>query len=226
MNEAIYNWLHGDKNYESGVLLYLQHGNNPSLKFRFQRPKNSFIVSKLEYELKKLIGNWQPSANEVQLSKPIVINDDTKIEFIQTDKGNESISIPSKLLNYSHYPTELQNAITERQLCYRTRDRLFAQLGLLPSKKQRYLAQKEMLRCQRRLTEIWHALDYFDTHKVILPEFQQKPDLSAFNVLNGRKLSLRTYISKYKKRTDDKGKAKLKEYEQEYNDILKQLGEL
>ncbi len=213
--DEIYNWLKGDQDFNEGKILYFKYGNNVNLKRKFDRPISDYSIQKLEQSLKKIIGDYEPKVKPVK-SKSII-------------DGREPLPITNKIKKTSlpvNYPEELKEAIKERQKCYRTRDRLHAQLILLPTDRKRYAAQKEMMRAQKRLIEIWEALDYYDTHNVVLPSFQQQPDLLSFHELHKRQSTLKTYLSRYKHPESKKAKKLLEKYQKEMHEIRKQLGEL
>lgn len=55
MKQEIINWLNTDRDYSTGVDLYLKYGNSPSFKKMFPNRGNRY-ATKLTYELSKLAG--------------------------------------------------------------------------------------------------------------------------------------------------------------------------
>lgn len=215
VQNLITTWLE-KKDYDEGVFLFLKYGKNKNLNRLFQRPKTNYSSAKLENELKKLL-----KKNTVSLKK-VTIDLNKKVEkSVQTSKKHEVK--PEQL---KRYPQELKQAIKERNECYRIRDRLHAQLSFITTIKKRFIAQQEMIRCQRRLIHIWNALDYYDQHKVILPEFQNKSNGADLLKLKKRESNLLTYVSRYRNKKDSKSIEKFNKYSDELHEVKKKLGML
>jgi len=68
--EKIRAWLESDQDFNAGVLLYIEHGKNPSLKRLFaQKQATKFNKRKLDYELRKLIGYTEEKEEVKEISK-------------------------------------------------------------------------------------------------------------------------------------------------------------
>lgn len=63
MKQKITDWLQSPRNYNEGVELYKQFGYNKMLKNTFSRGENTLNMSMLVYELAKLIGMDEKTAN-------------------------------------------------------------------------------------------------------------------------------------------------------------------
>mgnify|MGYP005987459221 CR=1 FL=1 len=169
-------WLKGSLDYEEGVRLYAQFGNNNTFKSIFARSKTKFNASLLLKELTKLN------------------KDDKAIVVSKYSPKNSRKPI-------SFYPKELELAYKRQNYLYKLMDNLHPQLEHLKGDELKQ-ACAGIVNSGDEIKAIYKLLDYWETNNIVPSSkytHQEVQDLSVVDLIN-RRNTLRTYISKNKKK--------------------------
>lgn len=217
MDHEIYTWLSSEQDYPTGLLLYDRYCKNTNLgkilRVGGATGKNRLTLS---YELGKAISHQVPHHSpEKAPDKPVA------------DKQNPPVNIPAVLI---------EDIRKEQKMIYKMLDSLHACLPFRDKDERRKIAF-EILDLDDRLREIYTRIENYERTGILLP----KPEITVKNNISGkdagelikRQYSVRTYLTRYKKLLEesvslndrDRYQKKLDNYQQEMDEINKQLGQ-
>lgn len=218
MDHDILIWLNSDQDYLSGLALFQLHGKNTNLS-RILRiggatSKNRLTLS---YELGKFAKNLRvpviqsndaPNQNQSQNSKPV------------DSKPSDSITID-----------QLRQ---DQKMIYKMLDNLHAILPFREIKERKNIAF-QILDLDDRLKEVSARIKHFEKHGVIPPLVipalpKTISELDAAELIH-RQMTVRTYITRYKKLVADpkslttlvRNRELLDKFQLEMDDINKRL---
>lgn len=215
--QQIANWLEHDRTFQSGLYLYLQVKNkNRNLVRRFmERGPNEYNSAKLVSELSKLVPRGFKIDQE-QAVDPVIVTTDK----IKTAKYSY---IDRKFIDLApNIPISIQKAVDERNRSYRERDFLHAQLEYVEKEERKDYAIR-IMELTDIISECWRKIDTFKSTGFAPPGTKERTIENQYK----RKLNLRTYIHKLKKKLQDPPTLKKKEQWMkkltEYEEELKQI---
>jgi len=218
MDHEIYTWLNSEQDYPSGLLLYDRYCKNPNLgrilKVGGATGKNRLT---LIYELGKIAKHVAVSVDIPAMKKP-------------QEKPEITISIPQ----VPHKTSCIENLRSEQKMCYKMLDNLNAVLPYKEIQERKDIAF-QILELDDRLMEITQRINHYEKHGVIpLAPITDEPkkvsELSDAELIQ-RQNNVRTYITRYKRLTEDPKELKslsrnrktLEKYQQELDEITERL---
>lgn len=186
---TIEKWLTGSRDYNEGVVLYMQYGNNLNLKRVFSHGPNDYNIEKLAYELE----------NIKHLGEPVV----KKREVI--DSGPPKHYAPPPPPDRSQYivtekPQKYHELHKEWRMFYKQASHLHqTMLGMDQHKNDRGKAAERIIEIfEKEISPRWEQLDYFEANG----SFNEEPVKEAVQYTTipdmiKRRNNLRIYITKY-----------------------------
>ena len=218
MDHEIYTWLNSEQDYPSGLLLYDRYCKNPNLgrilKVGGATGKNRLT---LIYELGKIAKHIAVSVDPPAMKKP-------------QEKPEITIAIPQ----VPHKTSGIENLRSEQKMCYKMLDNLNAILPYKEIQERKDIAF-QILELDNRLIEINQRINHYEKHGVIPPapvtdEPKKVSELSDAELIQ-RQNNVRTYITRYKRLTEDPEELKslsrnrktLEKYQQELDEITERL---
>jgi hypothetical protein len=205
--------------YNAGVTLYEKYGSSPNQKMMLRRGSASTRNKEiLEYELKKLINTPEiHSLPKPIIGKPIIAK-------IIEPKIIKSVIEPKFEANI-HRPLQEDAKVLfeEIKMMLKERDNLHATLEYIPTNDQRLTNALRILEISDSISDAYERLGHYDKHGV-LPSKPIRPEPIKRNIeemdkgdLISRRLTIRTYISKYSRLSE---KAKTPEMRAKNLEIL------
>jgi len=214
MIEEIKAWCYSSQDYKEGLLLYTKYGRSKTmikiLTIGGQNPKNQATLC---YELMRMLGT-AVSENIVVISKTITkIIDDHQSAVIEQRKDDQKPSAIARRENTQ----EINQLVKEKNDLLKEWDALHATLELV-NKETCKLNAFRILDIGDILDDMYNRLEQYNKHGVLPPakvfpkyKWQEEQQFEAAT----RRQTLRTYISKDKKRLrDSKDKGNRSIYEQ------------
>lgn len=163
--EVIRKWL-VNRDYQEGVALYIEHGENDFLKSLFQKQQNSFTENKLREELTKLIKNEsadhtpdlpavadkpKPQANQFLITK---LQHELKQIYRSIDNNRFQLSRATNNRTRKEYAFQILFLHRKKMAIYEQLDH-YHEHGTLPeAPKERACKTDEI---QRLYVQIWKA---------------------------------------------------------------------
>ena len=218
MDHEITIWLNSDQDYTSGLLLHEKYARNPNLG-RILRVGGATGKNRLTlvYELGKIAKHVAVSARTPAMKKP-------------QEKQEISNAIPQ----VPHQTTGIENLRSEQKMYYKMLDNLHAILPYREIQERKDIAF-QILELDDRLMEITQRINHYEKHGVIpLAPITDEPkkvsELSDAELIQ-RQNNVRTYITRYKRLTEDPKELKslsrnrktLEKYQQELDEITERL---
>lgn len=216
MDHEIFAWLNSQQDYPSGLLLYDRYCQNRNLgrilRLGGATGKNRLTLA---YELGKIMSQQIPIA-----ATPAKSGNHHQIQVKE-----EPVRIPAILI---------EDIRKEQKMIYKMLDNLHAVLPFR-EKNERVRIAFEILDLDDRLKEIADRIDHYEKTGLILPEPENKSEISIDEkdsaALIKRQYSVRTYLTRYKKLLEestslkdrDRYQKKLDEYIREMESINKKL---
>ena len=190
MDHEIIVWLNSDQDYISGLLLHEKYARNPNLG-RILRVGGATGKNRLTliYELGKIAKHVAVSVATPAIEKP-------------QEKQEISNAIPQ----VPHQTTGIENLRSEQKMCYKMLDNLHAILPYREIQERKDIAF-QILELDDRLMEITSRIVHYEKHGVIppAPVIDEPKKVSEFSdaELIQRQNNVRTYITRYKRLTED-----------------------
>ena len=218
MDHEITIWLNSDQDYISGLLLHEKYARNPHLG-RILRVGGATGKNRLTliYELGKIAKHVAVSVATPAIEKP-------------QEKQEISNAIPQ----VPHQTTGIENLRSEQKMCYKMLDNLHAILPYREIQERKDIAF-QILELDDRLMEITSRIVHYEKHGVIPPapvtgEPKKVSELNDAELIQ-RQNNVRTYITRYKRLTEDPKELKslsrnrktLEKYQQELDEITERL---
>ena len=218
MDHEIVVWLNSDQDYTSGLILHEKYARNPNLG-RILRVGGATGKNRLTliYELGKIAKHVAVSVDTPAMKKP-------------QEKQEISKTIPQ----VPHQTTGIENLRSEQKMCYKMLDNLHAILPYREIQERKDIAF-QILELDDRLIEITQRINHYEKHGVIPPapvtdEPKKVSELSDAELIQ-RQNNVRTYITRYKRLTEDPEELKslsrnrktLEKYQQELDEITERL---
>ena len=218
MDHEIIVWLNSDQEYSSGLILHEKYARNPNLG-RILRVGGATGKNRLTliYELGKIAKHVAVSVDTPGLKKPLEKQEISK----------ESQQVP-------HQTTSIENLRSEQKMCYKMLDNLHAILPYREIQERKDIAF-QILELDDRLMEITQRINHYEKHGVLPPapvidEPKKVSELSDAELIQ-RQNNVRTYITRYKRLTEDPKELKslsrnrktLEKYQQELDEITERL---
>jgi len=218
MDHEIIVWLNSDQDYISGLLLHEKYARNPNLG-RILRVGGATGKNRLTliYELGKIAKHVAVSVATPAIEKP-------------QEKQEISNAIPQ----VPHQTTGIENLRSEQKMCYKMLDNLHAILPYREIQERKDIAF-QILELDDRLMEITSRIVHYEKHGVIppAPVIDEPKKVSEFSdaELIQRQNNVRTYITRYKRLTEDPKELKslsrnrktLEKYQLELDEITERL---
>jgi len=218
MVHDIINWLNSEQDYLSGLTLYQRHGKNPNLSRILSvggaTGKNRLTLC---YELGKIAKHKPAGVKTSVLVNPQV---GQNIPELPVQEPVEAIVI-DKLRS-------------DQKMIYKMLDNLHAILPYREIKERKDIAF-QILDLDDRLKEVSIRIDHFEKHGAILPEAVKAlpktiSDMDTAGLIH-RQMTVRTYITRYKRLVADPKSLKtlarnrelLDKFQLEMDDINKHL---
>lgn len=195
---AFYEWLQSERNYQSGLELYLAHGTNGFLKKILSTGESTYNLEKLTSEIEALAADPKPKSNAPQAASP---------------------SFSGK------YPPEVQALVDRRVQLFKESSHLHGKLQPAKDQEERHQLATTILDNFDCIDALWDQITYFDEHGVLPPDFNSIPT-SGYETdparMRTRLTTVRTYISRDK---DNPKKAeKVTAWRQELAHYERELG--
>ena len=218
MDHEIVVWLNSDQDYTSGLILHEKYARNPNLG-RILRVGGATSKNRLTliYELGKIAKHVAVSVDTPAMKKP-------------QEKQEISKTIPQ----VPHQTTGIENLRSEQKMCYKMLDNLHAILPYREIQERKDIAF-QILELDDRLVEITQRINHYEKHGVLPPapvtdEPKKVSELSDAELIQ-RQNNVRTYITRYKRLTEDPEELKslsrnrktLEKYQQELDEITERL---
>ena len=218
MDHEIVVWLNSDQDYTSGLFLHEKYARNPNLG-RILRVGGATGKNRLTliYELGKI-------------AKHVTVSNDTPAMKKPQEKQEISEAIPQ----VPHQTTGFDNLRSEQKMCYKMLDNLHAILPYREIQERKEIAF-QILDLDDRLMEITQRIAHYEKHGVLPPapvcdEPKKVSDLNEAELIQ-RQNNVRTYITRYKRLTEDPKELKslarnrktLEKYQQELDEITERL---
>ena len=218
MDHEIVFWLNSDQDYTSGLILHEKYARNPNLG-RILRVGGATGKNRLTliYELGKIAKHVAVSVATPAIEKP-------------QEKQEISNAIPQ----VPHQTTGIENLRSEQKMCYKMLDNLHAILPYREIQERKEIAF-QILELDDRLMEITGRIVHYEKHGVLppAPVIDEPKKVSELNdaELIQRQNNVRTYITRYKRLTEDPKELKslsrnrktLEKYQQELDEITERL---
>ncbi len=218
MDHDILFWIKADQDYITGLALIDRYGHNLKLS-RMLRIGGATVKNRLTlaYELNKIARQSMVMEQGPGMEKPPQKQDDKKQVLPPV---TEAVTI-DKLK-------------AEQKMCYKMLDSLHAMLPYRELEERRSIAF-QILDIDDRLKELSGRIGQFNLHGVIIPEVIKTAARKSSEINTGelikRQMTLRTYITRYKRilqdseslKKRDKYQQLLDKYQLELDDINKQL---
>lgn len=218
MDHEILLWINADQEYLTGLALFDRYGHSPKigriLRIGGATGKNRLTLS---YELGKIAKGKALGSNHPALLK---------------SQANQEI--PKTQVQEPIPTTSIEILRTDLKMIYKMLDNLHAILPYREIKERREIAF-QILNLDDQLKEITVRIDHFEKHGVIPPEaIKALPktisDLDAADLIH-RQMTVRTYITRYKRLVADPKSLKtlarnrelLDKFQLEMDDINKRL---
>jgi hypothetical protein len=199
MIDEINTWLNSGQDFMTGVAIYAKYGTSPNQKRMFinggeDRRNRELLL----YELKKLIKDAAPI-------KKVVIN--TVIPLKSENKPVVSFEPKLEITGSRQLTSEANNLKSDIISKLKERDRLHATLEFIPKEEDRKEAAFQILDLSDEIGKMYDRLNHFEKHGILPPEKKEekinkerKTDIGSLLIRRG---TLRTYISKYERRTNE-----------------------
>jgi hypothetical protein len=221
--KEIITWLHSDRDFKTGLQLYLMHGRSNSLKKVLQaRGPSKKSIATLVYELGR-IAKTKPETKPIKLAA-----------IAPKKKKNSSIAVEKVP---ARYPDDVNQLVQKRIRLFSVAQALHFTLEKVDPDKRRRDAM-EILSIWDQIQALHLRIDYWERYKVLPPDPIEKKkkaisDLDRAQLLE-RQMNLRTYVSRYKRlaqsartaETRFKHQHLLDEYKIELDDITKKLNDI
>lgn len=221
--KEIITWLQSNRDFNTGLQLYLLHGRSASMKKVLQaRGPSQKTINTLVYELGR-IAKVKPE------KKPV------KVPAIAPVKKNKTAIVVEKIAK--KYPDDVKQLVQKRIRLFSQVQALHFNLEKVDNEKRRRDAL-QILSIWDQIQALHLRIDYWEKYKVLPPDPQEnkkKPasDLDRAQLLE-RQRNLRTYVSRYKRLAQSAKKAEtrlkhmqlLEQYQFELNDIVKKLNDI
>lgn len=218
MDHEIIVWLNSDQDYTFGLLLHEKYARNPNLG-RILRIGGATGKNRLTliYELGKIARHVAVSVKTPELNKP-----------------QEKQEVSKAILQIPYKTSDIENLRSEQKMCYKMLDNLHAILPYREIQDRKDIAF-QILELDDRLMEITQRINHYEKHGVIppVPVIDEPKKVSELNdaELIQRQNNVRTYITRYKRLTEDPKELKslarnrktLEKYQQELDEITERL---
>jgi len=218
MDHEIVVWLNSDQDYTSGLILHEKYARNPNLG-RILRVGGATGKNRLTliYELGKIAKHVAVSVDIPAMNKP-------------QEKQEISKEVPQVLQQI----TGIEDLRSEQKMCYKLLDNLHAILPYREIQERKDIAF-QILELDDRLMEITQRIAHYEKHGVIppAPVTDEPRKVSEFSdaELIQRQNNVRTYITRYKRLTEDpkelkslsRNRTTLEKYQQELDEITERL---
>jgi len=171
---SVEEWFASDKDYQKGVAIYNEIGNNKALKRRFAMNDSNWNKEKLEHELSKYLPIQK--VNKVQ---EIIVKEEIPVEF-EAEISAESTHKKTSIL-FADLPESLRSVLEEANLTYRKLCLLKTNLNEIPDadEKKAFSIQTEMDRLFKVNAACWSKIDHFFETGVVIEDVQH--DFSQLN---------------------------------------------
>jgi hypothetical protein len=180
--DSIRDWLNGNRDYATGVVLYNLYGDNDAVKQMLAQGATDYRKGKLVEHLQAVL----------QTAKPVTI---------QIAKVPKTVYVKRENTPDARVPEE-QDAYRKEWLpLFMEMNNLRHKLRLMPTDEERCDAAFEVLRLQKECMKIWAKRDY-ELQYGKQPEVKNTGGAVPTNELKAQQLNLRTYVTKYKKLMD------------------------
>lgn len=193
--QDIKQWLNGNRDYETGRMLYDRHGSNAAYKSVFALGPSPYNSKKLERELEALV----PIEAEPK-PKPVAA-------IVEAKQEKDAF-------------TDASTQVWEQMLPLLDEQRaLHTELGVLATNSGRLKHAIRIMELADQLAPLWEQYHYAKEHgKLPEPIIVEKNIPETGAQLITRRATLRTYLSRYKNRPD-----KLEKYQAELTQIEEAL---
>lgn len=209
--KAVRKWLNSSKKvFSIGVALYNTYGDNAALKDALKQGYSEYRLNRITTELSKIAAGTpepEPEDTVAENSTPPPV----AIEPKQHTKKDDD-----------PYQDEWKPLYQEMQLHrHRIRD--------VSDKNERGQLAMRILELEGLCNFWWERRDYYQINGVMMPEEDNTPDpFVDMNQLVKKRNTLRTYVSRYKKKCKDQPdnagyRNKLDDYTQQLKEIEEQI---
>jgi hypothetical protein len=218
---AIDAWIKSERDYSEGCKLFKQYGESTFLNNLFASGDDEYNRDRLIRELRKLSEDFVTSVQR-PISKQVIIPGGISL-FPAASFTSYSEPV-LKPVDTSKLPEELQILSIKKGQLYKEACHLHTRLEFVASDEERMRNANRIVKIFEEMQLIWNEIDYFQEYGVIRPKTGKNlEDLSPIQLMK-RKNSVRTYITKIKKK--DPADPRILEFTREIEFIDKRIAQL
>jgi len=206
-----------ERDFEEGRLLYERFGKSRFLKNMFSSGEDEYNSIRLLTELKNIVSKT-PHAMEHRPASPENKAEAAPENNDLSDEHSYKVFSDKKMpdIDVKALPEDLQKLVIEKGSLYREACSLHAKLELFKTDAERKVAAERISINFIRIAEIWREMDYYHLYKIRRPK--DGMDFSKLSTVKliMRRNTVRTSVSKHKKKG---ASPELARFQEELNSI-------